>query len=60
MTLEKAIELRETELKEHSPGCDPDFYASECLLIEAAKRILRQRRLKYPTYQPPLPGEDIV
>ena len=60
MTLVKAIELLTLDLWDTGSVAIEDLRQAQKLCIEAGKRILRQRSLTVPVYQPPLPGEDMI
>lgn len=60
ITIEKAIEILELNLKEAGKNMAPDVKDSLTLGIEAMKRIDRQRKLTIPINQPPLPGEKLI
>jgi len=60
ITIEKAIEIIELNIKEAGKSMPPDVRDALNLSVEAMKRIDRQRHLTVPTPQPPLPGETII
>jgi len=60
MTLNKAIELSEILLVNFDLDFEEDEKHALNLLIEAGKRIERQRSNTIPIHQPPLPGETMV
>jgi len=57
MTIEKAIEILDDNIKAQPSGTDCDYFNAVRLSIEALKRIDRQRHNNIPVHQPPLPGE---
>ncbi len=60
ITIEKAIEVLELNLKEAGNKMPLDVRDALSLSMEAMKRIRRQRSLTIPINQPPLPGETMV
>lgn len=60
ITIKKAIEILELNLKGAGKSMPPDVKDSLSLGVEAMKRIDSQRHLTIGITQPPLPGEYII
>lgn len=59
MTLTKAIQVLEIETRSRQLPPDPDLYNAHCLLIEAAKWVIKSRITTPGTVPTLLPGETL-
>lgn len=60
MNLPKAIEIGELNLHEAGNRMPPDTREALRLLVEAGKRVHKQRNILTGITQPPLRGEDMI